>query len=174
MSDADHVSPDEPGPLLESLRGVADQREFRRFAVLCCRRIWHRLSEPCRAAIAFAEVIGQGRADEAARKVVYAAAKVCCIYVDGDSTPDDRAVGFAAEAALCCVCNDNDYPTIPHYTTTCAIAAARAVVEVVIAESELRGEPESIWRNLAAQEEGWQHQLAQVLFAHHLARRNHG
>jgi hypothetical protein len=45
-------------------------------------------------------------------------------------------VGFAAEAALCTVFGDDDYPPIPTFATTCAIAAARAASEVAAAIAE--------------------------------------
>jgi len=145
-----------PSSLLEALRGVAASRKLRLFAVACCRRIESHLSDDCRAALQVAEAFANGLVNDELRMNAQAIVKSQCIYVDGDSSPEDRFHGFAAEAALNCVFGDNDYPPIPTYATTCAIAAAGAVVEVVIAECELRRGPDTEWQERAAVEEQWQ------------------
>ena len=41
MTESEWITATAPQPMLESLRGRADNRKLRLFAVACCRRIWH-------------------------------------------------------------------------------------------------------------------------------------
>src|SRR5262245_45066867 len=53
---------EEPGPMLEFLRGKAGDRKFRLFCCGCCRRVWGRLGWGRRRAIGIAERYADGRA----------------------------------------------------------------------------------------------------------------
>jgi hypothetical protein len=58
----------DPGKMLDFLRGKASDRKVRLFAVACCRRAWHLLTEPCRKALATAERFADGQVSDARRK----------------------------------------------------------------------------------------------------------
>lgn len=136
------MAANDPESMLEFLRGEASSTRMRLVAIACCRRIWHLLShEASRAAVEIAEKFAHGLATESDRLVASAAAESCCIYVDGESTVGDRLEGFAAEAALCTLFGDHDYPPIPTYATTCAIAAVRAAAEAAAAHAEQNANP---------------------------------
>jgi hypothetical protein len=137
MTESEWMAATDPEPMLEFLRGKAGSREFRLFAVACCRRIWRLItSEASRHAVEVGERLADGLVTESERREAHDAANLSCIYVDGDSSVRDRLEGFAAEAALCAVFGDHDYPPIPTYSTACAIAAARAAQEAVGAQAE--------------------------------------
>jgi hypothetical protein len=138
MTELEWKSCADPGAMLEHLRGKYASRLFRLFAVACCRNIENRLQhEESRQALEVGEQFADGSASEGDRRTAYAAAEAVCEYIDGEFPAEERARGFGAEAALSVVFGDDDYPPIPTYATTCAIAASRAVGEVVAAVAEL-------------------------------------
>lgn len=157
-------SASDPVELLESLRGRASSGEFRLFAVACCRRIWHHLNPKCRAAVKVGQQFAEGLADDHRRKDAYTVVNEQCIYVDDASSAQDRFDGFAAEAAANCLFGDDDYPPIPTYATTCAIAAAGAVVEVVGADCEIRGQTEPDCLEAVSNERRWQCETIKDMF----------
>ncbi len=155
---------DDPCDMLERRRSREFSSSFRSFACACCRRIWLHLDPELRSAVETAEKYLAGLVDDAARVSAAARVREKCIYNDSDSSSADRLSGFVAEAVLCCLFGDDDYPPISTYATTCAIAASRAVVEVVYAFSELNGCSEESSNSVVDQELIWQCSLILELF----------
>jgi hypothetical protein len=69
MTEAEWLACTDPGPMLDFLKGRASERKLRLFAVACCRRIGHLLSdERCRSAaeaVEAAEAFADGLTPEA-------------------------------------------------------------------------------------------------------------
>ena len=142
MTNEEWLAVESPELLLESLRATAGARELRLCAVALCRRVEQHLTPECRVALEVAEDYAHANVDEGRRRAVYKSVEASCIYVDGDSPAPERFSGFAAEAVLCTLFGADDAPSIPNYAATCAIAASRAVVEVLVAAAELQGRSE--------------------------------
>lgn len=141
---------------LERIRNEIDSRACRLFAIACCGRIWNHLTVDLRAALEVAEKLAEGHLDDETRSTTYAAIVGGCGYVDGDSTPTDRFSEFARTAVLSCLFGDHDYRPIPTYAVTCAIAAAEAVQQVVLAHVELTGGSSDQSLRAAEDEQQWQ------------------
>jgi hypothetical protein len=124
MTEDEWLVGSDPRPMLEFLRGRADERKLRLFAAACCRAIWGLLDPGTRAAVVVAERFADGAAEEAERRSAHEAIPRLC---HGEDVTDPANVAaFAAEAAACAAFGRDDYPPIPTYATTCAIAAACA------------------------------------------------
>jgi hypothetical protein len=125
VTEAEWLASTDPEPMLELLRGKATGRKLRLFACACCRRIWHLLAhEESRRAVQTAELYAEGLVGEPERLEVNGQVPVIC---PGDSITDPWNLdAWSTEAAANTVFGDNDYPPIPTYATTCAVAAARA------------------------------------------------
>lgn len=160
MLDQTGVSSDSRDPrfLLELLQNDIDSRTCRLFATACCRRIWNHLPDYLRSAVEIAERFAEGKVDDDTRIKTYQCVENGCEYVDGDSSPIDRLKGFASEAVLSSLFGDGDYPPIPTYAVTCAIAAAEAVQEVLLAYSELSGRSNETCEKVATAERLWQYE----------------
>ncbi|MBM4075568.1 MAG: hypothetical protein FJ267_07985, partial [Planctomycetes bacterium] len=107
-------------------------------------------------AIEVAERVAEGHLGDETRLSTFAAIRSNCGYVDSDSTPTERFTEFARESVLNCLSGDHDYPPIPTYAVTCAIAAAEAVQQVVLAHVELSGGSFEQSLRAAEVEQHWQ------------------
>src|SRR4051812_8660182 len=65
MTEEEWQAANNPRPMFRSLEGKVSERKLRLFCVLCCRRIWHLLTdERSRDAVVVAERLSDGLADE--------------------------------------------------------------------------------------------------------------
>lgn len=130
MTEDEWLNCRDPERMLEYLRGKVGSRSLRRFAIASCRRIWHLMAhQESRTAIEVGERYAEGLASEGERQEAGAAVPNIC---PGDSLAEPWNLdAWTTEAAASTVFGDNDYPPIPTYATTCAIAAARAAAAAV-------------------------------------------
>jgi hypothetical protein len=78
MTEAEWLACDDPGPMLDFLRGRPSERKLRLFACACCRRVWYLLR------------------DKRSRRAV----EVAEGYADGQATTEERAAARRAAAQL--------------------------------------------------------------------------
>jgi hypothetical protein len=99
LTEGDWKACHDPEPMVRALPAECVQRELRLFAASCVRRVWHLLSDGCRAAVEASEKFAEGQIDEAAlADAVAIADREAQAIWPGSQSPDSR--GYAASAAV--------------------------------------------------------------------------
>src|SRR5690242_18159601 len=93
MTEAEWLSCDDPGLMLDHMENQASERKLRLFAIACCRRLWHRLMDERRRRVV--DVTAQ-YADGLASSQAFQAAMESACRVDegpesGEPTPATAA-----------------------------------------------------------------------------------
>jgi hypothetical protein len=168
MTEDEWLNCRDPERMLEYLRDKAGNRSLRRFATACCRRIWHLFAhEESRRAVEIAEKYAEGLVSERDRQAASAAIPVIC---PGDDLTDPWNLdAWTTEAAANTVFGDDDYPPIPTYAATCAIAAARAAAAAAgcaaaVAVAGKESDKEAVGNRVAAAEQKGQCSLLRQIF----------
>ena len=102
MTEQDWMIGTDPTPMLEFVRGKANDRKLRLFAVSCCRLVWHRMVDKCsRRAVEVAERYADGLATPQTLLKWYWAAYEAYELTDDeeDEGARYREVAFAANCA---------------------------------------------------------------------------
>ena len=123
MTEGDWKTCRDPEPMVRAVSTECLQRELRLFAASCVRRVWHLLSDGCRAAVEASEKFAEGQIDELAlAEAVAVADRETQAIWPGSQSPDSR--GYAASAAVdaSSVCSRTAANVLA--ATSCAASAA--------------------------------------------------
>jgi hypothetical protein len=101
VTETDWLAAADPERMLDYLRGRAPARKQRLFAVACCRRVWHLLTdERSRRAVEIAERYADGLADEEDLRLAAAGAETVAealaAYAGPTDVNDESSAAFAA------------------------------------------------------------------------------
>jgi hypothetical protein len=149
VTEADWLASTDPVPMLVYLRGRPSDRKLRLFAVACCRRIWHLLTDPrSRRAVEVVEDYADGTVgDDELRLAVIGADSVAEGRVASATEVADLALATAALAALNATARDAmraaDYAAANAAAATFhAATAAQAASAAAVRAVERRGQAE--------------------------------
>jgi hypothetical protein len=121
MTEAEWLNCTDPQPMLEFLKGKASDRKLRLFAVACCRRIWHMLSdERSRRAVEIAELFADGLVRESDRCAAEFGAFHA--YRGAGGNPIGLGGYAAPSAAHSCISKDASFAHAAASDTTEAVA----------------------------------------------------
>lgn len=103
MTESDWDTAADPSPMLKALSGKASERKLRLFAVACCRRHWHLMTdERSRAAVELGERLADGLGTETERQVAEAQAVQAtrtAVQARGEDFTISESFTIAARAA---------------------------------------------------------------------------
>jgi hypothetical protein len=142
VTEAEWRSSTDPVAMLEHVRGRASDRKLRLFAVACCRRIWHLLSDKrSRKAVVISEQYADGLVTEAElRKAGHAAWQAACKSSTGKAVRGEPDLRHWAWEAVRTAQYDN------LRLRNCVLGVITAVVEAV--NDERRFDPSLVLREL--------------------------
>lgn len=105
MTEAEWLACEEPGPMLDFLKGKASDRKVRLFSISCCRRIWQFLDSPSsRNVVEVMEQVVEGAALEAHLEAAAEGAKAYRDSARGRRSEIGCGAAFAAASIT------EDYP----------------------------------------------------------------
>ena len=104
MTEQEWLQVADPQRMLEFLHGKASDRKYRLFAVACCRRIWHLMTEDDRHAVEVAEQFSEGLTTAKERDTArYAQSQARPGRLPAPSRAAGAATFGSGWSAACCV-----------------------------------------------------------------------